>query len=217
MARQKFKVLSTTRGEWDQVVTHARSLGAFSRDNQYAYRSDKSAMTITPDNRILYSSPDMKPTSGPAPVKISVREFLSFTSLNDIEKPVGANSGVAVASAVAASMAVCDAMIQEVIDESPCSQDTLVVKKATVLTQNALLWKTVGLPKLKSLGIDVTMDGDVAYVIDIASNTATELTAEFAAKQAKADLEANDGATAYTIYAKDMELISELVMTKKVD
>jgi hypothetical protein len=166
---------------------------------------------------MLKSSPNMKPVAGPKPIKISVREFLGFSSLNDINGGTKApDCTQAVDTAVAQSATVCAAIIQDMHDASPCSQETLVVKSAKVAVQNALLWKTLGLAKLQALGLDVTMDGDVAYVIDVATNSATELTAAFASAQAEKDLVAGE-VTEFTIFAKDMELVEELVMVKVVD
>jgi len=214
--RSKFKILSTTKSEFDTVSAHARKLGAYSRDGDYSYNPQKTALTIETDGRMLKSSPNMKPTSGPKPIKISVREFMAFTSLNDINGGVKAPDCTnAVNAAVYQSAELCAIIMQDMHDASPCSQETLVVKSAKVAVQNALLWKTIGLAKLQALGLEVTMDGDVAYVIDIASNTATGLTAAYASAQAEKDLVAGE-VTEFTIFAKDMELVEELVMVKVV-
>lgn len=221
MARSKIKVLSTTSSEWSQVVQHARQLGAYSRDNQYGFNREKTALTIAPDNRMLYSTPDMKPASGPKPVKVSVREFLNFTTLDDVDnnataKACSAEVANAVGATVSGAISAMQDIVQDIRDASPCSQDTLVVKSAKVLVQNVLLWRTIGLSKLEALGLDITRDGDKAYVLDIASNTAEELTPEYASTQAEKDL-VNGDVTPFTIFAKDCELVEELVMVKRVE
>jgi hypothetical protein len=215
--RSKFKILSTTKSEFDTASAHARSLGAYSRDNDYGFNPQKTALTIETDGRMLKSSPNMKPVAGPKPIKISVREFLGFTSLNDINGGTKApDCTQAVDDAVAQSATVCAAIIQDMHDASPCSQETLVVTACEVSEQNSLLFRTIGLPKLEALGIDVVRDGDKNYIIDITKNESVELTAKYASECAKRDL--LDGEVSpWSIWAKEHELITSLTMTKVVD
>lgn len=206
MSHKKIKVMPTTgtRQEWDTIVAHARKLGAISRDGEYGYNPDRTAMII--DNHYMkYSSPTMKPKAGvEVPTKVSVDEFMSLESLHDVQfigKPVDKQ---AVAKAVAATRAIM-----------PCSQNTLAVSDCTVLVQNDVLWASVGLPMLKDLGVEVTTLGDKDYIIDVANNDAQLFTAETASAQAKKDL--LDGkVTPYTQWAKQCELIENLVMSKEL-
>lgn len=202
MAHKKIKVIVTTAGQWDQVMNHARKLGAVSRDNAYGFNPDKTAMVID-NNYIKYSSPTMKSVAGAVePLKISVNEFLGLASLHDaglIGQPVDKQ---AVANAVAA-----------VKEQMPCAQSTLDVTDCDVLTQDAVVFATVGIPMLKTLGIEITTVDGVDYTIDVTANTATKFTAESASQQAKADL--IDGkVTAYTKWAKACDLVENLVMSK---
>lgn len=204
MSHNKIKVMAATQNEWNTIIAHARSLGALSRDGQYGYNPEKTAMVV--DNfYIKYSSPTMKTKAGfVAPTKISVRDFLDLTSLHDVAnigKPV---DKAAVANAVAAVRA-----------SMPCAQNTLKVKDCDVLVQNAVVWASKGLPMLKSLGVDITVLGDKNYIIDISSNDAKEITPETASAQAKADI-LECKVTPYTQWAKNCDLISNMDLAKEL-
>lgn len=202
----KIKVMPTlgNSNEWNTIIAHARKLGAISRDGEYDFNADKNALLID-NNYIKLSSPTMKTKSGfVAPVKVSVAEFLALTSLHDVEfigKPMDKQ---AVAKAVAATRA-----------SMPCAQTTLAVSGCDVLVQNPVLWTSQGLPRLKALGVEITMLGDVAYVIDVTSNSATEFNSTTASAQAKQDI--LDGkVTPYSIWANEFQLIENLVQTKVI-
>lgn len=206
MSHKKIKVMPSLGDsqEWNTIIAHARKLGAISRDGEYGFNAEKTAMVI--DNHyIKYSSPTMKTKEGfVVPLKVSVSEFLSMPSLHDVEfigKPVDKQ---AVAKAVAATRAAM-----------PCAQNTLQVSDCDVLVQNPVLWSSVGLPLLKRLGVEVTTLGDKDYIIDIANNDAVEFTADSASAQAKADLVAGKN-TPYTQWAKECELIENMVLSKEL-
>lgn len=202
MTHPKVKIIVTSAAQWNQVVDHARNLGAVSRDNAYSFNPAKTAMVID-NNYIKYSSPTMKSVADATPpMKISVTEFLGLTSLHDIAnigKPIDKQ---AVANAVAA-----------VKEQMPCAQSTLDVTDCDVLVQNPVNFATVGVPMLKTLGVEITTLNGVDYIIDVTANTATKFTAESASAQAKADLIAGE-ASPYTAWAKACDLIENLVMSK---
>jgi len=202
MTHIKIKVIATSETQWNAIVEHAQVLGAVSRDNAYEYNADKPAMVVD-NNYIKYSSPTMKSVAGVIPpLKISVNEFLGLSSLHDIAnigKPIDKQ---AISNAVAA-----------VKKEMACAQGTLKVADCNVLVQGAVIFTTIGIPMLKSLGVEITTHDGVDYTIDIVSNTATEFTAESASAQAKADLIAGK-VTTYTQWAKNCDLIENLTMTK---
>lgn len=204
---KKIKVIATTRVQWDAIVAHAQRLGAVSRDNQYGFNPDKTAM-IVDNNYIKYSSPTMKPVAGAVvPLKISVDEFLGLKSLHDaafIGMPqVDCSSKVAAA-------------VKEVTAATPSLGKNMKVVSCAVLEQSAVIFKSVGLPALKTLGVQVTMDGETPYIINIDENTAEELTPALVAQYAKADL-LEDKTTPWTLYANQFQLYTELKYSKLVD
>lgn len=204
MQHKKLKIMAIDRAQWDAIVAHARTLGAISRDNQYGYNAEKPAMVID-NNYIKYSSPTMKPKPGIAPaMKISVNEFLALTSLHD-----AGHIGTPCAGKVAAAVA-------SVKEATPTLGKNMKVTDCKVLTQNATIFMTKGIPALQKLGVEITMDNDKPYILDVENNDAVELTTDYVATQAKADL--LDGKdTAFTRYANSFQLFTEVVTSKVIE
>jgi len=204
MSHTKIKVTSTDAAQWNKIVAHARFLGAVSRDDAYAFNSTKPSMVVD-DFYIKYSSPTMKTKAGfTPPQKISVSDFLGLSSLYDIGnigRPVADCSGKVAAAR------------QAVIEATPSLAPNMKVTACTVLTQNDTIFASKGIPALKQLGIDITMLGDKPYIIDVASNSADELTTELVSVKAKADILEGKNSP-WARYANKFELVTDVTSTK---
>jgi hypothetical protein len=204
MSHKKIKVTSTDAAQWNKIVAHARTLGAVSRDDAYAFNAEKPSMVI--DNLyIKYSSPTMKTKAGfVAPMKISVQDFMNLSSIYDID-----NIGRPVADCTAKVAAAR----QAIIDTTPALARNMKVVSCSVLTQNDTIFASKGIPALKQLGVDITMLGDKPYILDVASNSADELTTELVSVKAKEDILAGKNSP-WARYANQFELVTDVTSSK---
>ena len=197
--------MTTTSNDWHIAVRHATQLGAISRDANYFFNPEKTAMII--DNNYIKCSSVTAKSLNVEPTKISLGEFLEFRSLHD------ANN---IGQVVPDYSSYIEAMEVAQDVTSPIAMDNLVVTDVEILEQNALMFKTVGIDKLQELGLDVTMMDGVPYILDVANNTATELTTQYVAEQAKVDF-LNGDTTEFTMFAKEFQLINKMVFSKVVE
>ena len=92
--------------------------------------------------------------------------------------------------------------------------DYLVPSEVETMTQNAIIWKTKGLPFLISRGVELTEDNGTYYVVDTKANTANEVTAQWAISQGVADMQEGK-ISAFTAFLHEFQLVSQVTLKVK--
>ena len=202
----KVKITSANRTQQVNVIAKCRSWGAGSRDGDYGPVDGKTAVVVntklgggTPALQI--SRVDFTPTKSPYDLVLSYKDFMnadicpwdSRAPLNDDFDNLGVQEDVGV-----------------------CAQETLVVSDCTIITQEDIAWKTLGLPFLQDNGVDVTIADGIAYIINTKQNTAKPLTSKTAAKKAKKDIIAGIDSP-WALFARHFDLVETAVLIKEVD
>lgn len=214
----KIKITSVNRTQQQNVINKCRTWGAAARDGDYGPVAGKTAVVINTKigdmPAIQLSRVDFNPSKNPYNKVISYKDFMNATTCPWGRKYSDAQSGEAGQPATAVAAVV---VVQEVeVESGVCAQDTLKVKSCKVLEQEAIGFKTLGLPFLIDNGVEVTMSEDVAYILDVKNNTAKPLTAKTAAKNAKASITKGDK-DVWADYAREFDLVDECIFIKSVE
>jgi hypothetical protein len=217
----KIKVLSMNNTQQTNVFNKCRNWGAAARDGDYGPVSGKTGVVINTKlgngiPALQVSDVNFTPTKNPYDKVFSYKEFMNLDScpfaVKDDRFSVDNIKGTdPVPEAI---MSTVEVRISEEV--GVCAQDTLKVTECSVLTQEAIAWKTLGLPFLVDAGVEVTEHDGVAYILDTVNNTADELTSETAASNAQKSILAGEK-DAWSTYAKHFDLVEKAVMSKVVD
>lgn len=221
----KVKIVNTHNsvGTWGDVIGALLAIGCVSRDGDYDYTPEKASVVVENGQYILKSRTDYRPKKNPYAQVMCAEDFLA---LSDEQKRKFLN-GKAVSAGCKTKADVEVAFIDGVIEgmsaitcsdpePTPCDQSTLVVKKADVLVQNSIIFRTQTIPYLRDNGVDVTEDDGKYYLLDLENNESVELTPEYVKTKAEEDL-VNGEDTVWTKLVTKFDLINELKMTKKVE
>jgi len=224
---KKVKVLTYNKAGFDKAVKHATALGVITKDGQgQTFDADKTSLVISLGNpaSMAKSRAGYTPKKTPYAAIIDLNAFKACNHINELlaNKPVingvpkaecdqqkvkaaadGYDHGYDVGESVGYDVGYVDG----VDDTAP--QTTLKCVEAVVLTQNPIVWASMGIPFFKENGVNVVESEGKMYTVDTKSNTSTEFTAAEVAKQVKIDLLAGDD-TIYTQFAKNFELIDSI-------
>lgn len=220
---KKIKILTYNKAGFDKAVKHAFSLGVTTRDGKLTYDANKSAIVITVDGgkaTMAKSRAGYTPKKDPYAAIMDLAAFRAANHVNELIANRPVVSGVSPAeceSKTKTAHAQGYAIGEEVgyavgyIDgtEDAAPQTTLKCVEATVLTQNPIVWASMGVPYFKENGVDIVEADGKLWTIDTVANTSTEFTAASVAEQVKKDLLAGDD-TVYTSFAKNFELIDSI-------
>ena len=231
--RVKIKNTNGTKGFWDNTISMLSSLGCEARDNDYRFNPEKPSIVVENGRYIIKSRTDYTPKKQPYADEISMDDFRMMSTVKQTDflrgrrnKQAGCNTVEPLSSSAYEVYKVTydgydiptfDASgpsISTTDIELPCAQETLKVKKADVLVQNSIIFRTQTIPYLRDHGIDVTEDDGKYYILDIEKNEAVELTPEYVKEKAEADL-LNDDVTVWTKLVREFDLINKLTMTKR--
>jgi len=211
---KSIKVLTYNKAGFDKAVKHALSLGV--KKTTLTFDANKSSLVVklgaTPT--MAKSRAGYTPKENPYAAILDLAGFQSCQHLDDLAANKPAVKTVGVPEAVCAQradIAFDQGFVigyDEGVDDT-LPQSTLKCVEAEVLTQNPIVWATMGIPFFKDNGLDIVENDGKMYTINTTTNTATEFTAVEAAKQAKKDLLAGEDSI-YTSFAKNFELVDML-------
>ena len=217
---KKIKVLTYNKAGFDKAVKHALALGV--QKTTLTFDSNKSALVITIGNpsKMVKSKAGYTPKKDPYAAILDLSAFKSCNHLNELTANKPIIQGVDPKQCAQDKVKAYDngyvdgeadgydsGYIDGDADAAP--QTTLKCVEATVLTQNPIVWASMGIPFFKANGLDIVENDSKQWTIDVTTNTAVEFTAAEAAKQIKVDLLAGDE-TIYTNFAKNFELIDSI-------
>lgn len=214
----KIKITSGNSTQQTNVISKCRTWGAGARDGNYDPVSGKTAVVV--DTKLGGGVPalqmsrvDFNPSKRPYDRVISYKDFMNLNECPwDSGKAIRNGGGDG-------SVQVREVQVQVAVPtpSGVCAQETLKVKSCVVLEQEKTIFNQVGLPAIQELGIEVTMVEDEAYILDIAKNKATPVTAKSAAQHAKNAIEDNDTENVWAVWARSMDLVTDVVMVKMLD
>lgn len=222
----KIRIETKNASQYNNAVTKCRQWGAIARDGDYGYSPAKGYLVVTTklgsDAVIQSSRPSYSPST-PYDAEIAYKDFMNATTCPWNSKRTLNASNAGLEGKLADPIVVTKEVhvTKEVIVEVPvpagvCAQNTLKVKDCTVLTQEPIGFTSLGLPFLTSNGVTVTISDGKPYVLDVKNNGAEELTAEIAAKNAKADLIKGEDSV-WTLYAREFDLVTGVTMHKVIE
>jgi hypothetical protein len=215
----KIKILSKTRTQQVNVINKARQWGAAARDGDYGPVEGKTAVVIntklgSSQAAILLSRVDFNPKK-PYDVVMDYKEFMNLDTCPWSSSAKTTDSSTDSTPCPDAVVAVVGIPVD--VEVGVCSQDTLKVSECDVLVQEPIAFRTLGLPFLQDAGVDVTMDGETPYILDVVNNTAKELTAKMAAKKAKKAILDGDNDSPWAIFARNFDLVASATLTKTTE
>jgi len=220
---QKIKILTLNATQWANALRKAQSWGAFSRDGDTTFNPEKTAMVIVigKDARGPYiqsSRTDFEPTKSAYSRKYKYGEWMGLQNAPWDFRPKAGDTAPT-PDVGTPTMVEPEVVVIGIECEAPsiCAQSTLKIDTCEVLAQNDVIFKTQGLPFLQDAGVELVENEGDMYILDTVKNTATKVTAESVAAQAKKDIEAGDMDTPYALYAVRFDLIDGATMKKVVD
>ncbi len=232
MGTVKIKNMSGSYNEFERGLRALLDSGCFARDGDIEFVASKPSFAVADGKYIQKSRTEYMPKKNPYMGVTTVDQFCAMCPADRTQFLNSGKAGVAHKETISTSPATDDcsgafmdgvnlgvdlgAALATPVKETPCDQDTLVVKKADVLVQNSIIFRSQSIPFLKNNGVDITEDDGKYYVLDLKTNEAIEVTPEYVKEKAEKDLvDGND--SAWVRLVKEFDLINELKMTKKVD
>ena len=211
----KIKVMSENRTQQVNVITKARNWGAEARDGDYGPVAGKNAVVV--NTRLGSSSPalqlsrgDFMPSDGYDKV-IAYKDFMNLTvsPWGSVGSTRSTSGSAEREPEVRVETRIVHIPVE--IPVGPCAQSTLKILSAEVLTLNAVIWKSQGLPYLEDKVELEEVDGRF-YILDVEANEAKELTAALASQYGKDELLEDGGV--FADYLREFHLLNSVVMGK---
>lgn len=209
---RKIKVLTRSRQEWNNAVDHAVRLGAFSQDGDTMFNPEKTAMVID-GGAIKNSRYDYRPKNAPYDQVLSYGDFMRLRNGDFVGNPRDAKASAEPTIAVSECAALVEAFM-DAVDTGISPAEYLVPTVVTVPeAQHSVIFKAAGIKYLQDRGVDFTKDGETFYMLDLKSNTAEEVTAQWVVDKGIKDMLDNE-VTPFVTYLLDFELIQDVTFSR---
>ena len=208
---RKIKVLTRSRQEWDNAVDHAVRLGAFSQDGDTMFNPEKTAMVID-GGAIKNSRYDYRPKNDPYDQVLSYGEFMRIQDGGIVgTRDTNASKEPTITVSKCAEFV---GAFMDAVDTGISPAEYLVPTVVTVPeAQHSVIFNAVGIKYLQDRGVDFTKDGETFYMLDLKSNTAEEVTAQWVVDKGIKDMLDNE-VTPFVTYLLDFELIQDITFSR---